>query len=252
MKTFRVLAFSLLFVLCRCDGSSATEDCPFGTELCPCNPEGECNSGLACVENICAPPTEDTLSTEEEAETDTDTGIPKESSTESASDTKLQVPVDTEVGFDTSTTDEMNTGVDTDDGLSCAENNGRLDEDTNLCWQYPKPAGELGWKEAISYCENLSLGGYSDWNLPKKQDFIDLLGDCDIIIGTGGLEIWRCNSCLESEKCSKLFGSGHGRYWLVEPSPENCEAGWTGSFSSGVLSFGCRDSSNVRCVRAEK
>ena len=179
-------------------------------------------------------------------------GCADDSDTESNADSDSDSTVDTDVGFDTSTTDEVDSGVDTNDGLGCAENRGRLDEETNLCWQYPKPAGELGWKAAMSYCENLSLGGHDDWSLPSRQDLIGLFDDCDSVMGTGGVEIMSCMSCSLSSKCSKLFGSASGWVWSIDPSPADCETGYTCGFHAGSVGYDCRDTSGVRCVRSEK
>ena len=43
-----------------------------------------------------------------------------------------------------------------------------IDNETNLIWQDNSDAKTIkkNWKEAINYCENLTLGGYSDWYLP--------------------------------------------------------------------------------------
>jgi len=41
-----------------------------------------------------------------------------------------------------------------------------------LMWQDDSDAGSLtaSWKEAIEYCEDLTLGGYSDWRLPNHNE----------------------------------------------------------------------------------
>ena len=42
-----------------------------------------------------------------------------------------------------------------------------IDNATNLMWQDDNDAKTITktWQEAIRYCENLTLGGYNDWNL---------------------------------------------------------------------------------------
>jgi len=48
------------------------------------------------------------------------------------------------------------------------------DKSTGLMWQQ-KTAGSMTWKEAISYCEGLSLGGHDDWRLPNINELQSLL-----------------------------------------------------------------------------
>lgn len=43
------------------------------------------------------------------------------------------------------------------------------DTDTGLMWTQV-PAAATGWDSALSYAENLSLGGYSDWRLPNIKE----------------------------------------------------------------------------------
>lgn len=43
------------------------------------------------------------------------------------------------------------------------------DTDTSLMWTQ-LPAAAMNWQSAISYAENLSLGGYGDWRLPTVKE----------------------------------------------------------------------------------
>ena len=43
------------------------------------------------------------------------------------------------------------------------------DENTGLMWQRGE-AGSMNWEDAISYCEGLSLAGYTDWRLPNIKE----------------------------------------------------------------------------------
>lgn len=47
-----------------------------------------------------------------------------------------------------------------------------LDTKTNLIWQDDGNAttNSLNWSDAITYCEDLSLGGYNDWHLPNFNE----------------------------------------------------------------------------------
>lgn len=49
------------------------------------------------------------------------------------------------------------------------------DNKTGLQWQddYSDNGGNIkqaAWRDAINYCENLTLGGYSDWRLPNFHE----------------------------------------------------------------------------------
>ena len=49
------------------------------------------------------------------------------------------------------------------------------DTDTGLMWQQATAPGTYTWDGAISYCVNLTLGGYSDWRLPTIQELISIV-----------------------------------------------------------------------------
>jgi len=48
------------------------------------------------------------------------------------------------------------------------------DTATGLMWQKGTAPG-LSWQQALSYCENLSLAGYTDWRLPNRNELQMLL-----------------------------------------------------------------------------
>ncbi|MFI3261825.1 MAG: DUF1566 domain-containing protein [Rikenellaceae bacterium] len=44
------------------------------------------------------------------------------------------------------------------------------DLNTGLTWQKTPPTEGMTWYEAIEYCENLELAGYSDWRMPTLKE----------------------------------------------------------------------------------
>jgi hypothetical protein len=49
------------------------------------------------------------------------------------------------------------------------------DPATGLMWQKASAPGTHTWDEALSYCANLSLGGFSDWRLPTLAELYALV-----------------------------------------------------------------------------
>lgn len=46
---------------------------------------------------------------------------------------------------------------------------------TGLMWQRKAPEDMFRWTKAQSYCEELSLGGHSDWRLPSRLELVTLV-----------------------------------------------------------------------------
>ena len=44
------------------------------------------------------------------------------------------------------------------------------DTKTGLMWQDDAVGSSMNWSTAITTCENLTLGGYSDWRLPNIRE----------------------------------------------------------------------------------
>ncbi len=49
------------------------------------------------------------------------------------------------------------------------------DNVTGLIWQKETAPGTYTWQQAIDYCENLTLGIYSDWRLPTIKELSTLV-----------------------------------------------------------------------------
>ena len=124
--------------------------------------------------------------------------------------------------------------------------------DTNLYW-LRCPVGQtwngsscsgeaktMTWNAAKSACP-------SGYRLPTRQEFVDLLGDCDSNVRSG--KYGYCKKCSASSSCSSMFLSDTGWYW--SSSPDDDSLAWPVLFSSGVvLSYAIGHDSYVRCVRS--
>jgi hypothetical protein len=49
------------------------------------------------------------------------------------------------------------------------------DTHTGLMWQQDTAPGTYTWQQALAYCENLTLAGYSDWRLPNRNELQSLV-----------------------------------------------------------------------------
>ncbi|MGD9731581.1 MAG: DUF1566 domain-containing protein [Desulfamplus sp.] len=56
------------------------------------------------------------------------------------------------------------------DNLVINGNGTVTDSATGLMWQQDTSDNYMTWEEALSYCKNLNLGGYSDWRLPTIRE----------------------------------------------------------------------------------
>ncbi len=105
-----------------------------------------------------------------------------------------------------------------------------IDSTTNLMWQDNDYQTKHNWDNAISYCDNLTLAGYSDWQLPSKDELFDLYARRTIL---------------------KSYVSSY--YWSSTPYAGHTYYAWRVDFSNGYLySNNKSDSYYVRCVRGEQ
>ncbi len=49
------------------------------------------------------------------------------------------------------------------------------DSNTGLMWQQATSDSQMTWEQAISWCENLELAGYSDWRLPNIKELASIV-----------------------------------------------------------------------------
>lgn len=48
------------------------------------------------------------------------------------------------------------------------------DLNTGLMWQQIPSSSDYTWQEAVDYCNNLQLGGYSDWRMPSAKELFSI------------------------------------------------------------------------------
>jgi len=119
--------------------------------------------------------------------------------------------------------------------------------------------GQKTWSDAMSYCDNLTEEGYSDWRLPSQRELmmIWLLGGSSNVT-SGDKNDTGVGSASKPVNTPYLYQqSGFpavsaGLYWSATGDSSSSIRAWSVYFSDGsTLSSYKPDSFSVRCVRDE-
>lgn len=134
--------------------------------------------------------------------------------------------------------------------------------DDNLTWS-SKSESMMTWEQAISYCENLSEEGVSDWRLPTICELRSLIQNCPATEIDGSctftdncLNVTKCinTDCIgcSGEEVYSKFGDLYG-FWSsseAEFSAGSTKMAFSVNFSYGSVDQNVTSLTNyVRCVR---
>jgi hypothetical protein len=110
------------------------------------------------------------------------------------------------------------------------------DIDTGLMWQqHTAPEGLLNWQQALAYCENLTLGGHSDWRLPNRAELQTLMNY--------GMEYPSIDT--------NYFSSTYDAYWSSTTQANNAVNAWYCGFGdAGGGNIDILTKGSQRAVRA--
>ncbi len=109
------------------------------------------------------------------------------------------------------------------------------DQGTGLMWENDSNVNTQTrtWEEALAYCENLTLGGYSDWRLPNIQELRSIV------------DYTRHDPAIDP-----LFSSQSDWYWSSTSQPPFPSWAWVLYFASGSCQQDLKSGSHyARCVR---
>jgi hypothetical protein len=118
------------------------------------------------------------------------------------------------------------------------------DDSTGLMWQQEDDNNEWQWLNALSYCEGLSLAGFTDWRLPNIKELESLMVDAEtgIFIDTVSFPGTKASFYLSSSNClTSTYSGGFTYVFIVDFSD--------GAIRCGPAEAVVIDTSYVRCVR---
>lgn len=126
-------------------------------------------------------------------------------------------------------------------------NNTVTDQTTKLMWQKQDDGTLKTWDDAISYCEGLSLGGYTDWRMPNIKELSFMMGratqvPAEPIVDGSHLFFWSSTTDA-SQTGNALLADFMGAVGLFSNCGPAIPPAVTGNKS-------CSTGSPVRCVRA--
>lgn len=108
-----------------------------------------------------------------------------------------------------------------------------LDTTSGLMWEDDNSSGSGNWSSAINQCENLTLGGYSDWRLPNITELSQLID----------------RSTGSSPAISTVFQNAASQYYWSSTSYTGNNA-WSVDFTNGTSSYDDKTvAKGIRCVR---
>ena len=157
-----------------------------------------------------------------------------------------------------------------DSGTNSDSNSDSTEQDSNSAscttidgymWS-SKSSYEMTWDDAVSYCDNLTECGYSNWHLPTISELRTLIQNCSGTVTGGSCGVtdsclsysncWNdaCNGCSSdsSVKYSKL--GDNSWLWSSSVSSDDSNDAWNVYFSTGdMFDYLKRHYYYVRCVR---
>jgi len=117
------------------------------------------------------------------------------------------------------------------------------DNITDLEWQQNSPYDTYRWQEAVDYCNNLELGGHSDWRLPSIKELSTLV---DSSIPDPG-------PTVNVAYFPDTVGSAYSDYWSSDAEAHNTSYAWIVHFGDGSVKTSAKiNRLNVRAVRGEQ
>jgi hypothetical protein len=109
------------------------------------------------------------------------------------------------------------------------------DPSTGLMWQQATPDNLVTWEQAVAYCADLNLGGYTDWRLPMIQELNKIV------------DYSRFKAAIDDRYFTNTAVS---RYWSSSTYVNFTSSAWGVHFGTGSVNHYVKSlTGNVRAVR---
>ena len=129
-------------------------------------------------------------------------------------------------------------------------------------YMWSPKASTIDWESAVSYCNNMTECGYSDWHLPTISELRTLIQNCSGTVTGGSCGVtdsclsWSCGNDPCCDGCSFDSSGYYSKlgdtyfFWSSSTKSDNTDSAWFVDFRDGSVGlfylYYCND---VRCVR---
>jgi len=126
-------------------------------------------------------------------------------------------------------------------------------------WYQNQPfTKEYKWEDAKDYCDNLTLGGKSDWRLPTIDELRSVVNGCGgtsskSFDNTHNIILIKNKNNSFYQSCYKNKGFINSGYWGFTSFLERTYGAWIVDFDNGVEFENAEDNrAYIKCVRAKR
>lgn len=125
------------------------------------------------------------------------------------------------------------------------------DSEYKIYWSGKTTADSV--EDAVSYCKNSIIEGYTGWYMPTISELRTLVRNCDKIAPNGTCPIVDENSMMESfEECKCSDSENYSRFgdteWLLSATQRDSEHAWGLDFGSGKIEEDRDLGGTIRCA----
>ena len=105
-----------------------------------------------------------------------------------------------------------------------------VDNNTGLEWQQVISEDTFDWYDAVSHCENLEYGGYSDWRLPTPHELLTIIDNnkhdpaADASYFSFSSDLWTSKSYVTDTNKAFKLGFAYGYVWFYDNKTSELQA----------------------------